>query len=443
MADQAAGLGSERLTSLDVFRGITMAAMILVNNPGTWNAVYGPLRHAEWNGWTPTDLVFPAFLFIVGTAMTFSFDRRLAAGASRLGLFVHVLRRAAVLILFGLILNGFMAGGSPHLRLVAPLVLASVGLLLLPEKSIPSSNVGARRWAGITIVMGAAAWCVLDFGAVLADALGPPAVRVPGVLQRIALCYLFCSLIVMFAGVRGRVLWTVGLLVGYWLIVRYVSPPADFVSNVPADRPEARLHDWIDVCVLGPFLYSGRPDPEGLLSTMPAMATTLIGILAGNWLRSSREGLTKTVGLFAAANVLLVAGLWMDHAFPINKKIWTSSYVLAMGGLSLHPLAMCYWLVDLKRSRWWTGPFLVFGMNAILVYMASGMVARLLINIKVYPAGGAETTVRGWMYQHFQSGAFALHASPELASLLFAIAYVLFWLVVMTPFYRRRVFLKV
>ena len=195
--------------------------------------------------------------------------------------------------------------------------------------------------------------------------------------------------------------------------------------------------------VFGPFLYSGRPDPEGLLGTMPAMATTLIGVLAGNWLRSRREGLAKAVGLFAAANVLLVAGLWMNHAFPINKKIWTSSYVLVMGGLALHLLAMCYWLVDVKRVRWWTRPFLVFGMNAILVYVVSGLFVRTLMAWKVQPAGGAETNARAWLYQQFQGRAFSLQASPELASLLFAVVYVLFWLVVMTPFYRRRIFLKV
>ena len=262
-------------------------------------------------------------------------------------------------------------------------------------------------------------------------------------LQRIALCYLLCSVIVMFSGVRGRMAWAVGLLVGYWVIVRYVHVSPGATPEWLADHPEGRLHDLIDRYVYGPFVYSVRPDPEGMLGTLPAMATTLIGVLAGNWLRSSREGLAKAVGLFAAANVLLVAGLWWGHEFPINKKIWTSSYVLVMGGLSLHVLAMCYWLVDLKRSRWWTGPFLVFGMNAILVYMVSGIVARTLIGIKVHPAGAVETTVRGWLYQEFQAGAYRLHASPELASWLFALAYVLFWLAVMTPFYRRRVFLKV
>jgi predicted acyltransferase len=287
---------------------------------------------------------------------------------------------------------------------------------------------------GAGLAVAAILWFVLDF-----DTVRQSKLQIPGVLQRIAACYFFASLIVMFFGVRGRVIWALVLIFGYWLIVRYVRPPADFRPAALAGRPEGLLHEWIDVHLFGNRLHWERPDPQGLLSTMTSVATTLLGVLTGNWLHTRRDDKEKAIGLFAAANVLLVAGLWMNRVFPINKKIWTSSYVLVTAGVSLHLLAMCYWLVDVRKSRWWTGPFLVFGTNAILAYFIAGIVGRVLGVFQVHLPDGQATSLYGWLYQTL----FASWAEPRAACLLFALAYTLVCLVLMMPLYRRRIFVKV
>ena len=456
LAGPSAGLptkpAAQRLVSLDVFRGITIAGMILVNNPGTWSSLYSPVRHADWNGLTPTDLVFPFFLFIVGVALPFSFDRRRAAGASRVRLFEHVVRRSLIIFALGLILAGFpywpqlagFFGVAPPWnwqawRLILPYIAVIVGLAVLfidePPLAWPASAAGRGRkiFAGL-LVLGAAIYFTADFGYFQEQKL-----RVPGVLQRIAICYFFVSLIVLFTGVRGRVLWTLALLAGYWAIVKYLAAPAGYEMPGMAERPTGVLHDWLDAKLFGNHLYHERPDPEGLLSTIPALATVLIGVLAGNWLRSRREQADKVGWLFLAANVLLVAGLWLGLDFPLNKKIWTSSYVLVTGGLALHFLAACYWLVDMKGYRRWAVPFLVFGTNAIAVYFASGIGARILGSIMLHLTDGSSVILKTYLYQSY----LASWAPPALASLLWALAYVFVWCLLMTPLYWRRVFIKI
>lgn len=432
-------LATDRFLSLDVFRGLTMAGMILVNNPGDWKHVYGPLLHVEWNGWTPTDLVFPFFLFIVGVAITFSFDKRLARGESRTQLLAQIVRRTIVIFLLGLTIPSF-----PNPILMAPQVAVIVGLYVLPSPGADPSDPARRRVRqiiGLLLLVGGVAWFFFHYD--YFQQSHPPVVRegtvlrVPGVLQRIALCYFAASLIVMTTGARGRSAWTAALLIGYCVIVKTVSAPGTYVAETPEllRRPDGWLHDWIDLQVFGRHVYGERPDPEGLLSTIPAIATTLCGVLAGNWLHGRRDGHEKASGLFFFGSLALFAGLCLDFWFPINKKIWTSSYVLLTAGLALTVLAMCYWLIDLKGYRRWTWPFLVFGTNAIFVYVASGFVTRILLYT---PAGG--TSVRSWVYQHWFTPAFQ---DPKNASLAFAIAYVLFWLIVATPLYLRRIFVKI
>lgn len=459
----------ERLASLDVFRGITIAGMILVNNPGRGGeaSIYGPLRHAPWHGWTPTDLVFPSFLFIVGVALTFSFDKRLASGFSRFRLFEQVVRRTIILICLGLILQSF-----PRWRLMAPYIgmVAGLGFLFADEPPLgwPGGGMARlRKVVGWMLAIGAVVYFALDFNHFQTSL---PLLRVPGVLQRIGLCYFFASVIVLYSGVRGRVIWTVVLLLGYWAIVAWVQAPVANPDLVQS-RPEGLLHDWLDLKLIGLHVYSERPDPEGLLSTIPAIATTLLGVLAGNWLHGYRDRNEKTIGLFFAANLLLFAGLWMNRSFPINKKIWTSSYVLLAGGIAMNALAMCYWLVDVKGRRRWAWPFLVFGTNAIAVFFASGILGRLIgvtwtlpvddsgrlapmgglwhtltiwFNAVFGPAGavtwpGKAIPLKTWLFQT----CFESWAAPKAASLLFALTYVLIWLILMMPLYRRRIFIKV
>jgi len=463
MGEKLTAVKSERLVSLDVFRGITIAGMILVNHPGSWSNKYAPLGHAAWHGWTPTDLVFPFFLFIVGVAMTFSFDRRLAQGQSRLRLFEQVVRRTLILYFIGLIMYGF-----PDWRLIGPYVLFIIGLgfLFADEPPLGWPQAGkprARKVAGWILLVGAVLYFILDF-----RYFNESNLRVVGVLQRIALCYFFASLVVMYSGVRGRVLWAAAFIIGYWVIMKLVQPPAEYIEmiraaeralaenpdawktdpavalyrhsiNVLHNRPSGLLPDWLDIKLLGMHLYRERPDPEGLLSTLPAIGTTLLGVLTGNWLHTSRERNEKAAGLFWMANIALFVGLCMDYWFPINKKIWTSSYVVFTVGMGLHFLAMCFWLIDVKGYKKWSWPFRVFGTNAIVVYFAAHLGSKMLGRWRIPLEEGGTTSAYSWIYQNV----FASWADPVNASLLFAITYVLVWLLLLIPLYRKKVFVKI
>src|ERR1044072_8912106 len=291
-------MSPKRLVSLDVFRGITIAAMVLVNNPGTWSSIYWPLEHAEWNGWTPTDLVFPFFLFIVGVSITLAFARRVEEGSVKRDLYLKVIKRTAIIFGLGLFLNGF-----------------------------PYFQLGT--------------------------------IRIAGVLQRIALCYLIASLIFLTTKVRTQLLIALALLVISWLLMTRLAAP----GYAPGDlSKEGSLASFIDRVILGPHIWKqGKVyDPEGLLSTIPAVATTLFGVLTGHWLRNERTRIEKVVGMFVAGAVCVALG-WMWNAFfPINKALWTSSYVFFTAGLALQFLALCYWLIDIKGYKLWTKPFVIF-----------------------------------------------------------------------------------
>ncbi|MCP4250729.1 MAG: DUF5009 domain-containing protein [bacterium] len=418
--------------SLDAFRGLTIAGMILVNNPGSWGYVHGPLRHAEWNGWTPTDLVFPFFLFIVGVSMAISFRRRLDQGYSRKVLFAQVVRRTIILFLLGLIMYGF-----PDFRLIGPYILMIAGLAVANAANTKSAPGKVRetfpyQWIGWLLIAASIVYFVADFAHFQTTRL-----RVPGVLQRIAVCYFLASLVVMVLATRGRAACVVVLLIGYWLIVQYVPPPAAYVANVTG--PEGLLHDWIDVQLLGEHLYRSRPDPEGILSSLPAVATVLLGVLTGQWLQTARDHREKTVGLFVAANIALLLGFCMDGVFPINKKIWSSSYVVLTAGLALHFVAMCYWLIDVRRYRRWAAPFVVFGTNAIVVFVASSLLAKMMGRWRLETTAGETTSVKAWLFENV----FASWAGRLNGSLLFALVYITLWLLLLLPLHRRRIFIKI
>lgn len=370
-----------RLVSLDIFRGATIAAMILVNDPGDWSSIYWPLRHSKWNGWTPTDLVFPFFLFIVGVSMVFSFAARQARGKSRAFLMTHALRRGAILFVLGVFINGFP------------------------------------------------------------NHYNPATLRIEGVLQRIALCYVIASILFLWTS-RSTVVASVFVcLAGYWVLMRYVPVPGFGVPThgFPLLDPYQNLTAWLDRKLLMGHLYNGINDPEGALSTIPAVASTLLGILTGEWLRSDRNQTRKATVLAACGVVSFLAGEIWNIWFPINKNLWTSSFVLLTGGLAMVGLAFCYWLFDIRKIRIRTSTFfLVFGMNAIAAYALSELMAALITTIKIHSAGHV-TTLQGWVYH----GIFTPLATPIHASLLFAIVYVFICWIPMWVLYRKRVFLKI
>src|SRR5579863_8205055 len=369
---------ASRLMSLDLFRGVTIAGMILVNNAGDEPHSYWPLKHAEWNGWTPTDLVFPFFLFIVGVAMAFSFSSRLKRGASRRQLFGHVLWRGLALFALGMFLNGFP--NQYHL----------------------------------------ASW------------------RVYGVLQRIAICYVIAAILALWADWRGWIVTIVGCLVGYWILMRFVPVPGFGVPthDIPLLDPDRNLAAWLDRQLLAGHLYEGTRDPEGVLSTIPAVATALLGMLTGQWLRSARSAQSKVLGMAVLGLIGVVAGKILNLRFPINKKLWTSSYVIFTAGLALLCLSLCYWMVDVKRwRRFWTKPFLVFGMNAIAAYVFAEVISHLLDHMHA----GAGMAWQDFIYERI----FVPVGSPANASLLYALSYVLVCWVAMWLLYRKGIFLKI
>jgi predicted acyltransferase len=366
-----------RLVSLDVFRGITIAGMVLVNNPGSWEHIHWPLEHAQWHGWTPTDLVFPFFLFIVGVAITLAFGRRLESDRSKRDLYFKIIKRTLIIFGLGLLLNGF-----PYFNLAE--------------------------------------------------------LRIPGVLQRIAVCYFFASVIFLNTKVRAQLLIAISLLILYRLLTAFVHAPGFAAGDL---SKEGSLASFVDRVVFGQHVWAQAKvyDPEGLLSTIPALVTTLIGILTGHWLRTEKTAHEKVAGMFVAGMVCIVLGWAWNPLFPINKALWTSSYVLFSGGLALQFLAFCYWLIDIKGHRLWARPFEVFGMNAIVLYVGSALMAELMGLITVTGAGGQPTDLKTWIYERL----FASWASPVNASLAFAIAFVLVWLGLMWILYRRKIFIRI
>jgi predicted acyltransferase len=362
---------STRLLSLDVFRGMTIAGMILVNDAGDWSHVYWPLEHAEWNGWTPTDLVFPFFLFIVGVSMVMSFESRRARGASRSKLLLHALKRSAIIFALGIFLNGY-----PHYDLHV--------------------------------------------------------IRIPGVLQRIAVVYLIASVIVLFAGRVARMVTAAALLIGYFLLMRLVPVPGFGAGLL---TPDGNLAAYLDRMVMYNHLYvAHRYDPEGILSTLPAIVTCLIGVFVGEWMRG-KQPRQVVRGLLVGAAVGLSLGQLWNLWLPINKNLWTSSYVLFTGGFAMAILALCYWLIDVRGWKRWAQPFVWFGMNPLAIYFLAGLVGKASV---VHTVGGVrlKTAVYNNVFAH-------MFASPYMNSVAFAISYVLlFWLVAWV-LYRQKIFIRV
>jgi predicted acyltransferase len=374
-----------RLLSLDVLRGLTIAFMIFVNNNGDEAHAYWPLKHAAWNGFTPTDLVFPTFLFLVGITTVFSTSSRLVQGATRQSLFLHVLRRSVILYLFGLVVNSF-----PYFHLHT--------------------------------------------------------MRFYGVLPRIAVCYLIvASLYLISPSWRNMAALTVAALAGYWILMRFVPVPGYGIPtlDIPLLDRDANLTAWLDRQIFpASHLYERTRDPEGLLSTIPAVATTLLGLLTGVWLRTQRTLAQKITGIaIAGLTGVLLGGLW-NLSFPINKKLWTSSYVLFAGGLSLLLLALCLLIVDLPEKNpdkpehpRPLQPFLVFGTNAIAAYIFSELLQSAIASIHLQ----LNLNVQQWLYRSIQHSV----PDPAFASLLYSLGFlVVCWLFV-SVLYRRKIFIKI
>ena len=379
---------TNRLLSLDAFRGITIAAMILVNTPGSWVYVYAPLRHADWHGWTPTDLIFPFFLFIVGVAMTFSIQTLIGVDFKS-EIYKKVVKRSLILFLLGVLLNFYPFG-------------------------IPFTSDG---------------WSNFSFSSIIDTFLD---IRIMGVLQRIALCYLFTSIMIIHLTRRDQFYAAFGLLAIYAIAIL-------LYGHLTLEDNLART---IDLAIFSPAnMYSVRGipfDPEGLFSTIPAIVTTLSGVFVGNLLRghlSPKEKATQLV-LWGLAGILLGNGL--NILIPINKQLWTPSYVFLTSGWACLILALFYWLMDIKKTNLWAKPFIVFGSNSLFLFFASGILVRTLFRIKI---ATEETTLSlySWLYNSF----FVPWAGELNGSLFFAITWILLWLGVLWLFYVKKIFIKI
>ncbi|MCC5598838.1 acyltransferase family protein [Nostoc favosum] len=373
-----------RLTSLDVFRGITIAVMILVNMAGVADDVYSPLAHADWHGCTPTDLVFPFFLFIVGVAMTFSLSKY-TEGNTTSAIYWRILRRAAILFALGLLLNGFW-------------------------------NQGIWTFDLSTI-------------------------RIMGVLQRISITYLLASLIVLNLPRKGQWILAAVLLIGYWLTMMYVAVP-DFGAGVLTQ--EGNFGAYVDRLIIPKaHLYKGdgfnfMGDPEGLFSTIPAIVSVLAGYFTGQWIRSQPVKSRTSIGLALFGVGCLIIGWAWGWTFPINKKLWTSSYVIFTSGWALLLLAACYELIEVRLNRRWSKPFEIMGLNAIALFVPSVLLIKILVRTTIGTGKDAPSTYN-WIYQNF----FVSWAGVLNGSLFFAIVTVLLWWAVGVLMYRQRWFLKV
>jgi predicted acyltransferase len=378
-----------RLFSLDVLRGLTIAFMIMVNNSGS--DAWPQMQHAEWNGMTATDLVFPTFLFVVGVSIVFSTEARLRRGDSRAKLALHTVRRAAILFFLGVFLNGF-----PHFHL--------------------------QHW------------------------------RIYGVLQRIAVCYLVVALIYLWdRRVWTKVVLLVCLLAGYWALVRFVPVPGVGVPgrDVPFLDKDQNIVAWLDRQLMPGHLYEDSPrhnarDPEGLLSDIPAIGTALLGVLTGLLLNGWLPMRAKALGLFAGAAACLASGYLWAFWFPLNKKMWTSSYVLAAAGWSLLLLALIYWAMELRGwgQRGWSKalawPWLVFGSNAILAFVISEELYVLAVQIHFTDDGKASNPLR-YVFRHV----FMHIPDSAWRSFAYVIVYTAVCFLPVWLLYRKKIFVKI
>ena len=367
---------NNRLLSLDFFRGFAVAGMILVNNPGSWAHVYPPLLHAQWHGWTPTDLIFPFFLFIVGVSISLALTGMQTHGIGKNDLFKKVFRRSLIIFALGLFLSGF-----------------------------PFFDLST--------------------------------LRIPGVLQRIALCYLFASIIFLNGSVRTQVIWTFGLLLTYWAAMEWFPVPEIGAGSY---EKAANFSAWLDNMLLSGHMWSQSItwDPEGVFSTLPAISTTLFGVLTGHLLLSEKTQTDKSTRLLIWGVIAIAGGYVWSHWLPINKSLWTSSYAVLMSGISMVLLSGAYYLIDIKGWRAGIKPFQVYGMNAITVFVLSGVIGRLLSLIK-WQSGDYMITLKEWLMNTF----FNSWLSPINASLAYALCFVLISYLAMYWLYRKNIFIKV
>jgi predicted acyltransferase len=466
----------QRLASLDVFRGITIAAMLVVNNPGSWKHKYGPLEHAEWHGWTPTDLIFPFFLFIVGIAIPFSFAKR-ALRESKGEMLAHVWARALSLVLLGLLLHSLPSSGLEPVRppgftllgilRVALLVFIPIAFiaLLVPWRSRKISLLTPPIVAVLLLGLGyaihfsmraAVAKGLPDSFSVGGGLFYPSKLRLPGVLQRIGVCYGVAATIALLAGRRTVLLALIVLLAAYSVLMLRAPFAGHEIGSLSSKDNFARS---VDVAVFdrahAKHTYAEYPDPEGLVSTLPAIGSVLCGIFVGYALAGAkRTNVEKCAKLLANGVLVTILGVLLSWwLMPINKKIWTPSFTIFTAGMGMLTLGAVFYLTDVRGRRAWAWPFKVFGMNAIAAFILAGLLGRIGNVVKVTDARVpliefckhhvSDAIHRAGDWWHNALPNFPPLDTANNVSLAWAIAFVFAVFMILLVMYAFKIFLKV
>ena len=420
----------ERLISLDVFRGFTILLMTIVNNPGSWAAIYPPLAHAEWHGCTPTDLVFPFFIFIMGSAIPFAMPTKQFDYA----VFNKIIVRSLRIFCLGLFLNYFsrielLGLEGISLLLLRLMITFAVAYALLGNFSL---KIKTYLVFGIFAILLILAYSQIE---AFQD------VRIPGVLQRIGIVYFFVSLLYLKTNLKTQLLVAASILLGYWIVMAFVPVPGFGAANF---EKGTNLAAWLDNLVLKGHLwsYSKTWDPEGILSTLPAIATGIFGMLIGQVLnlKITKIEIIKKTAIIGIA--LLSTGLLWSIVFPINKSLWTSSYVLYTAGIATICLTLLYWIIDVLNYKKWIKLFLIWGVNPMIVFFFSGIIPRVLsaIKIKNPEIATEKINLQSYIYNH---NIVPLFSNPLDASLTYALVYAVFWSFILWIFYKNKMIFKV
>lgn len=420
----------ERLISLDVFRGFTILLMTIVNNPGSWAAIYPPLAHAEWHGCTPTDLVFPFFIFIMGSAIPFAMPTKQFDYL----VFNKIIVRSLRIFCLGLFLNYFsrielLGLEGISLLLLRLMITFAVAYALLGNFSL---KIKTYLVFGIFAILLILAYSQIE---AFQD------VRIPGVLQRIGIVYFFVSLLYLKTNLKTQLLVAASILLGYWIVMAFVPVPGFGAANF---EKGTNLAAWLDNLVLKGHLwsYSKTWDPEGILSTLPAIATGIFGMLIGQVLnlKITKIEIIKKTAIIGIA--LLSTGLLWSIVFPINKSLWTSSYVLYTAGIATICLTLLYWIIDVLNYKKWIKLFLIWGVNPMIVFFFSGIIPRVLsaIKIKNPEIATEKINLQSYIYNH---NIVPLFSNPLDASLTYALVYAVFWSLILWIFYKNKMIFKV
>lgn len=420
----------ERLTSLDVFRGFTIMLMTIVNNPGSWDSIYPPLEHAGWNGCTPTDLVFPFFIFIMGTAIPFAMPSKTYNGTT----FNKILVRSLRIFCLGLFLNYFgtieFFGLEGILLLIVRLIITfGVAYALLGNFSTKIKTYLVISVLGILLFL---AYSGIE---------SYQNVRIPGVLQRIGIVYFFASLLYLKTTLRTQILVATTLLLGYWALMTLVPIPGVGASNL---EKVTNFASYIDSIFLENHMWSQTKtwDPEGLLSTIPSIASGIIGMLMGQLLNSSLPKLEIAKRMSGIGLLLVIFGLIWGIVFPINKSLWSSSYVLYTAGLASLSLTFLYYIIEIADYKKWTKLLLIWGVNPMIVFFFSGIIPRVLSMIEVQSPEVTEGKI-GLQSYFYNYGIVPLFENPMNASLSFALVYAIFWSFILWILYKNKLIFKV